>query len=42
VFDQYPETQPPSINTTGNTPFSSYAPFGRAGRYIYGRATYAF
>jgi iron complex outermembrane receptor protein len=42
VFDQYPETQPPSINTTGNTPFSTYAPFGRAGRYIYGRATYAF
>jgi iron complex outermembrane receptor protein len=42
VFDQYPETQPPSINTTGNTPFSTYAPFGRSGRYIYGRATYAF
>jgi iron complex outermembrane receptor protein len=42
VFDQYPETLPPSINTTGNTPFSTYAPFGRSGRYIYGRATYAF
>ena len=33
---------PPSLNTTGNTPFSTYAPFGRSGRYIYGRATYAF
>ena len=42
VFDQYPETLPPSLNTTGNTPFSTYAPFGRSGRYIYGRATYAF
>ena len=42
VFDQYPETLPPALNTTGNTPFSTYAPFGRSGRYIYGRATYAF
>jgi len=42
VFDQYPETLPPSLNTTGNTPFSTYAPFGRSGRYIYGRATYSF
>jgi iron complex outermembrane receptor protein len=42
VFDQYPETLPPTLNTTGNTPFSTYAPFGRSGRYIYGRATYAF
>lgn len=42
IFDQYPETLPPSLNTTGNTPFSTYAPFGRSGRYIYGRATYAF
>ncbi len=23
VFDQYPETLPPSLNTTGNTPFSN-------------------
>jgi len=42
VFDQYPETLPPTLNTTGNTPFSTYAPFGRSGRYVYGRATYAF
>jgi len=42
VFDQYPETLPPSLNTTGNTPFSTYAPFGRSGRYIYARATYSF
>jgi len=42
VFDQYPETLPPLLNTTGNTPFANYAPFGRSGRYIYARASYAF
>ncbi|MBQ5950249.1 TonB-dependent siderophore receptor [Massilia sp. ST3] len=42
VFDQYPETLPPLLNTTGNTPFANYAPFGRSGRYIYARANYGF
>jgi iron complex outermembrane receptor protein len=42
LFDQYPETLPPALNTTGNAPFSNYAPFGRAGRYVYARATYTF
>jgi iron complex outermembrane receptor protein len=42
VFDQYPETLPPALNTTGNTPFSNYSPFGRSGRFIYARANYAF
>ncbi|NNG21703.1 TonB-dependent receptor plug domain-containing protein [Telluria aromaticivorans] len=42
VFDQYPETQPPALNTTGNTPFANYAPFGRSGRYLYVRANYGF
>lgn len=42
LFDQYPETLTPALNTTGNAPFSNYAPFGRAGRYVYARATYAF
>jgi iron complex outermembrane receptor protein len=42
LFDQYPETLPPALNTTGNAPFSNYAPFGRAGRYVYARGTYAF
>jgi iron complex outermembrane receptor protein len=42
LFDQYPETLPPALNTTGNAPFSNYAPFGRAGRYVYARASYAF
>lgn len=42
LFDQYPETLPPSLNTTGNAPFSNFAPFGRSGRFIYARANYVF
>ncbi|MCC2973870.1 TonB-dependent siderophore receptor [Massilia sp. IC2-476] len=42
LFDQYPETQPPALNTTGNTPFANYAPFGRGGRFIYARMNYGF
>ncbi|MDB5789994.1 MAG: TonB-dependent receptor [Massilia sp.] len=42
VFDQYPETLPPSLNTTGNTPFSNYSAFGRSGRFVYARANYRF
>ncbi|MFC4930579.1 TonB-dependent receptor plug domain-containing protein [Massilia sp. GCM10023247] len=42
VFDQYPETLPPSLNTTGNTPFSNYSAFGRSGRFVYARANYGF
>ena len=42
VFDEYPDAVPVALNTTGNTPFSNYAPFGRSGRYVYGRLSYAF
>lgn len=42
LFDQYSETLPPSLNTTGNTPFSNYTPFGNNGRYVYARGTYSF
>jgi iron complex outermembrane receptor protein len=42
LFDQYPGEIPPALNTTGNAPFSNYSPFGRAGRFIYGRMTYDF
>jgi len=42
VFDRYPETLPPALNTTGNTPFSNYSPFGRSGRFVYMRANYGF
>ncbi|MFN3515025.1 MAG: TonB-dependent receptor plug domain-containing protein [Phenylobacterium sp.] len=39
VFDEYPTKTPPSLNTTSNTPFSNYSPFGRSGRYVYGRVS---
>jgi iron complex outermembrane receptor protein len=42
LFDVYPDALPPALNTTGNAPFSNYAPFGRGGRYLYARATYSF
>jgi iron complex outermembrane receptor protein len=31
-----------TLNSTGNTPFSNYAPFGRSGRFLYGRLSYNF
>jgi iron complex outermembrane receptor protein len=40
LFDQYPDAFPVSRNTTGNTPFSNYAPFGRSGRFVYLRLNY--
>jgi iron complex outermembrane recepter protein len=42
VFDQYPDAFPITRNTTGNTPFSNYSPFGRSGRFIYARLSYDF
>lgn len=42
VFDQYPEAFPISRNTTGNTPFSNYSPFGRSGRLVYARLSFDF
>ena len=42
LFDKYSETLPPALNTTSNTPFSNYTPFGNNGRYVYARATYSF
>jgi iron complex outermembrane recepter protein len=39
VFDVYPTKLPPLLNSTSNTPFSNYSPFGRSGRYVYGRVT---
>jgi iron complex outermembrane receptor protein len=48
VFDEYPDTLPVGVsnatnrNATGNTPFSNYSPFGRGGRFIYGRVNVRF
>ena len=42
ILDEYPDASPIANNTTGNTPFSNYSPFGRSGRFIYGRLAYNF
>ena len=42
VFDQYPQAYPINLNTTGNTPFSNYSPFGRSGRLVYAKVSYNF
>jgi iron complex outermembrane receptor protein len=42
VFDRYPDAFPNSRNTTGNTPYSQYAPFGRSGRFLFARLTASF
>lgn len=42
LLDEYPDAFPVTRNTTGNTPFSNYAPFGRSGRFVYGRVTFDF
>lgn len=34
LFDEYPEAFLPARNTTGNTPFSNYSPFGRSGPFL--------
>ncbi|HEY0648789.1 TonB-dependent receptor [Phenylobacterium sp.] len=42
VFDEYPTKLPPLLNSTSNTPFSNYSPFGRSGRFVYGRVSVNF
>ena len=42
IADKYPDNLPPANNTTGTTAFSNYSPFGRSGRFVYGRLTYNF
>lgn len=42
LFDEYPDAFPVTRNGTGNTPFSNYSPFGRSGRFIYGRLAVNF
>lgn len=42
VTDEYPTGNPAFLNTTSNTPFSNYSPFGRSGRYVYARLSYSW
>jgi iron complex outermembrane receptor protein len=43
LTDEYPDALPaPLLNTTGTTSFSNYSPFGRSGRFVYGKLNYRF
>ncbi|MEX0735771.1 MAG: TonB-dependent receptor [Steroidobacteraceae bacterium] len=42
LTDEYPEPFPVARNATGNTPYSNYSPFGRSGRFVYGRLSVDF
>ena len=42
AFDRYPDSVPLVLNGTGNTPYPNYTPYGRSGRFVYGRASYSF
>mgnify|MGYP003345974081 CR=1 FL=1 len=42
LLDEYPNPLPPGLNTTGAAAFSNLSPFGRSGRYVYGRVTFSF
>ena len=42
ILDEYPDPFEANRNTTGNTSFSNYSPFGRSGRFIYGRVSLNF
>jgi iron complex outermembrane recepter protein len=42
LLDEYPDALVPARNITGTTSFSNLSPFGRSGRYVYGRVTIGF
>ncbi len=42
LLDEYPDPNTPLANPTGTTSFSNYSPFGRSGRFVYGRVAYKF
>ncbi len=42
LLDEYPDANTLAANPTGTTSFSNYSPFGRSGRFVYGRVSYRF
>ncbi|HKS54738.1 MAG TPA: TonB-dependent receptor [Steroidobacteraceae bacterium] len=42
LLDEYPDPNTPNANPTGTASFSQYSPFGRSGRFVYGRVAYKF
>jgi iron complex outermembrane recepter protein len=42
ILDEYPDKLPPRLNLTGTQSFSNYSPFGRSGRFVFGKVSYRF
>ena len=42
ILDEYPDAAPGGLNSTGNTPFSTFSPFGYSGRFVYTKVTLNF
>jgi iron complex outermembrane receptor protein len=43
LTDEYPDANPaPVLNPSGTQSFNNYSPFGRSGRFIYGKLNYRF
>jgi iron complex outermembrane receptor protein len=43
LTDQYPDANPaPVLNPSGTQSFNNYSPFGRSGRFVYGKLNYRF
>jgi iron complex outermembrane recepter protein len=43
LTDEYPDANPaPILNASGTQSFNNYSPFGRSGRFIYGKLNYRF
>jgi iron complex outermembrane recepter protein len=42
LLDEYPDPNTPGANPTGTQSFSNYSPFGRSGRFVYGRVGFRF
>lgn len=42
LLDEYSNELPPRLNATGTQSFSNYSPFGRSGRFVFGKLNYNF
>jgi iron complex outermembrane receptor protein len=42
LTDEYPDQNPAALNPSGTQSFSNYSPFGRSGRFVYGKVNYRF
>jgi len=42
LTDEYPDQNPPALNPSGTQSFNNYSPFGRSGRFVYGKVNYRF